>query len=111
MICVTRIENYELKKIIPMRPCLLNRPAAQREIQEAQTTSYKKTNYIRPRRNGSRVYDNKSQSNQIKLLSLSFLSSVLFVSFVFLLSYGTLINLVGTGLKLERQQCERGKGG
>lgn len=41
---------------------------------------------------------NKSQSNKIKLLSLSFLSSVLFVSFVFLLSYGTLINLVGVGL-------------
>ena len=47
----------------------------------------------------------------MKLLSLSFLSSVLFVSFVFLLSYGTLINLVGTGLKLERQQWERGIGG
>ena len=40
---VTRIKNYELEKIIPMRPCLLNRPTAQREIQEAQTTSYKKT--------------------------------------------------------------------
>ena len=108
MICVTRIENYELKKIIPMRPCLRNKPTAQREIQETQTTSYKK---LRPRRNGRRVYDNRSQSNKIKLLSLSFLSSVLFFSFVFLLSYGTLINLVGTGLKLERQQCERGKGG
>ena len=43
MKCVTRIKNYELKKIIPMRPCLRNKPTAQREIQEEQTTSYKKT--------------------------------------------------------------------
>ena len=57
------------------------------------------------------MYNNRSQSNKIKLLSLSFLSSVLFVLFVFLLSYGTLINLVGTGLKLERQQWEREIGG
>ena len=91
-----------------MRPCPRNKPTAQRVYKRRKEHLTKK---LRPRRNGSGVYDNRSQSNKIKLLSLSFLSSVLFFSFVFLLSYGTLINLVGTGLKLERQQCERGKGG
>ena len=61
--------------------------------------------------NESGVYDNWRELNKIKLLSVSFLSSVLFVSFVFFLSYGTLINLVGAGLKSETQQWRRGIGG
>lgn len=91
-----------------MRSCLRNKPTAQRVYKRRKQRRTKK---LRPRRNGSGVYNNRSQSNKIKLLSLSFLSSVLFVLFVFLLSYGTLINLVGTGLKLERQQWEREIGG
>ena len=34
MKCVTRIKNYELKKIIPMRPCLLNKPTAQKRAEK-----------------------------------------------------------------------------